>query len=65
MKLNLKKVKLAMASKCLSARGLANKAQIPYSTLTPYLSGAREPKTDTLGKIAKALEVDVTEILED
>lgn len=57
MKLNLTKVKLAMATKCLSSRGLAEKTKIPYPTLVPYLRGAREPKPETLGKIAKALEV--------
>ena len=52
MKLNLKKVKLAMAAKCLSARGLSQKSGINYVTLIPYLNGNREPKTEALGKIA-------------
>ena len=58
MKLNLKKLKLAMAAKCLSSRGLAEKAGINYVTLIPYLNGSREPKPEILGKIAKALETD-------
>ena len=41
VKLNLTKVKLAMATKCLSSRGLAEKTKIPYPTLVPYLRGAR------------------------
>lgn len=64
MKLNLTKLKLAMAVKCLSNRGLAEKAGVPYPTLTPYLSGAREPKPELLGKIAKALEVDPAELID-
>ena len=58
MKLNLKKVKLAMACKCLSSKGLAGKSGINYVTLIPYLNGKREPGTEALGKIAKALDVD-------
>lgn len=54
-----------MATKCLSSRGLAEKTKIPYPTLVPYLRGAREPKPETLGKIAKALEVDPAELIED
>ena len=65
VKLNLTKVKLAMATKCLSSRGLPEKTKITYPTLVPYLRGAREPKPETLGKIAKALEVDPAELIED
>lgn len=64
MKLNLKKVKLAMASKCLSPKGLAEKAGINYVTLIPYLNGRREPGTEALGKIAKALETDPAELID-
>ncbi|RHA88306.1 XRE family transcriptional regulator [Roseburia inulinivorans] len=47
-----------MACKCLSSKGLAEKAGINYVTLIPYLNGKREPGTEALGKIAKALDVD-------
>ena len=63
MKLDLKKVKIAMASQCLSTRGLAEKAGINYVTLVPYLNGKREPKTEAVGKIAKALDVDPETLL--
>lgn len=64
MKLNLTKLKLAMATKCLSNKGLAERIDIPYPTLTPYLNGAREPKPELLGKIAKALDVDPAELID-
>lgn len=51
MKLNLEKVKLLMASNCLSIRGLSEKSGINYITLIPYLNGSRNPKTEKLGKI--------------
>lgn len=63
MRLDLMKVKIAMASQCLSTKGLAKKTGINYVTLVPYLNGRREPKTEALGKIAKALEVDPEELL--
>lgn len=63
MKLNLEKVKLLMASNCLSIRGLSEKSGINYITLVPYLNGSRSPKTEKLGKIAKALGVDPAEII--
>lgn len=47
-----------MACKCLSSKGLAGKSGINYVTLIPYLNGKREPGTEALGKIAKALDVD-------
>ena len=65
MKLNLAEVKLAMARECIGPKGLSKKTGIPYPTIIPYLNGKREPGTEALGKIAKALSVDVTEILKD
>lgn len=65
MKLNLKKLKLAMACKCLSSKGLAEKAGINYVTLIPYLNGKREPGTEALGKIAKALDVDPETLIDE
>ena len=41
MKLNLEKVKLLMASNCLSIRGLSEKSGINYITLVPYLNVGR------------------------
>lgn len=64
MKLDLKKVNIAMADNCLSTKLLSEKSGINYVTLVPYLNGRREPKPEILGKIANALGVDVTEIIE-
>ena len=63
MKLDLKKVNIAMAENCLSTKLLSEKSGINYVTLVPYLNGRREPKPEILGKIANALGVDVTEII--
>lgn len=63
MKLNLEKVKLLRQLLAMSIRGLSEKSGINYITLVPYLNGSRNPKTEKLGKIAKALGVDPAEII--
>lgn len=65
MRLNLKKVNIEMANQCLSKRGLSEKSGINYVTLVPYLNGKRDPKSEILGRIAKALDVDPEEIIEE
>lgn len=63
MKLNKKKIELAMARACKSPKDL-EKAGIPRGTWTTARRG-RSIRPETAGRIAKALGVDVTEILED
>ncbi|MDO4942662.1 MAG: helix-turn-helix transcriptional regulator [Lachnospiraceae bacterium] len=64
MKADRRKLELAMARACLSTAELTEKASIPRSTVNGIISG-KSAKPGTIGKIAKALEVDVTEIIED
>lgn len=63
MRLNRKKVELARARSCKSPRDL-EEAGIPRGTWTAARSG-KSVRPETAGRIAKALGVDVTEILED
>lgn len=63
MKLDRKKFAIARARACMGQKDF-EKAGIPKGTLCRATSG-RSLKPETLGKIAKALNVDVTEILED
>lgn len=65
MKINMKKILLIMARKCLSDMEMIKKAQIPYGTWCQIKSGKCHPKVATIGKIAKGLGVDVIEIIED
>ena len=58
------KLNIAMARSCLSTYDLAKKANMPIPTLNNVTSG-RSVKPATIGKIAKALNVDVTELIED
>lgn len=58
------KLTLRMAEKCMNPYDLCSKAQISYPTYRRVMlyGGC---KIATLGKIAQALECDVTEILVD
>lgn len=64
MKVDRNKLELAMARACMSPADLANKAVLPRPTLNNAIVG-RDIRLVTAGRIAKALGVDVTEILED
>lgn len=62
MKMSRKKFEIARARACMSQNDFES-AGIPRGTLCRAMSG-RGLKPETLGKIAKALGVDVTEIIE-
>ena len=63
MKLNRRKFEIARARSCMGWADF-EAAGIPKGTLCRAMSG-RGCKPETIGKIAKALKVDVTEIIED
>lgn len=62
MKLNRKNFEIARARACVSVKDL-EAAGIPRGTLSGAIRGKRL-RPETLGKIAKALGVDATEIME-
>ena len=64
MKANKKKMELAMARACLNITALSIKAELPQPTVKNVYT-EQNARTATVGKIAKALGVDVTELLED
>lgn len=64
MKVNRKKLQLAMANACLNSEDLAVKAELPRPTLNNAMTG-RSVRPATIGKIAKALGVPVEQIIED
>ena len=63
MKANRNKLELAMAKACMSTAELQKAAEMPRPTLNNVISG-KSAKPATIGRIARALGVDVTEILE-
>lgn len=62
MKINRKKYELARARKCISSKDIVDSG-IPSGTLCAILNG-RNAKPETIGKIARAIGVDVTEIID-
>lgn len=62
MKLNRTKYEIARARACISFNDLI-KAGISKGTLCRAIGG-EDARPETIGKIAKALNVDVTEIIE-
>lgn len=65
MKLCQKKYELLVAEKCLSDKEISILSGVGRSTITQIKKGRREPMPQTLGKLAKALNVDVTELIEE
>lgn len=63
MKANRMKVKLAMARACMNLSDLAEVAQLPRPTVINALAG-KSVRTATIGRIARALGVDVSELIE-
>lgn len=62
LRISKKKLELAKARSCMSTQDLIA-AGIPRGTMSRITRESVRP--ETVGKIAKALKVDVTEILED
>lgn len=53
-----------MARACMNTDDLQKTSKLPRPTLNNAITG-RSVRPATVGKIAKALDVDVTELLED
>lgn len=65
MKLDKNKLELAMANKCYSKTRLVGTAGICYSSLIKLLNGRMKLTPQTLGKIAKTLDVNPKDLLQD
>lgn len=63
MKADRKRLELAMARACMNTTDLCVKAAMPRPTLNNAITG-KSVRPGTIGRIAKALGVDVTEIIE-
>ena len=64
MKLNTLRIKHILLDKSMSRAELAEKAGVSYQRVFSYLTGYCRPSLNTLGKIAKALDVNPVEIIE-
>lgn len=66
MKIDIEKLNIAQANKCLTNKELCKVSDVGYITLLEIKNGSRKnPNLKTIGKLAKALNVDVMELLEN
>ena len=65
MKIDVKKINIELARRQLSITEFCSQSQIPSVTIEKILRGVRNPRPKTIGRIASALNVDVTEIIQD
>lgn len=64
MKINVDKLKTAQAERCLTNKELCKLAGIGVLTLTMIKANKRNCQYSTVGKIAKALNIPVSELVE-
>lgn len=63
MKIDKNKLDIAMARKCISMSEVADNAGIARSTVSAMRNGKVQIQPANIGKIARILEIDVTELL--
>lgn len=65
MKLDVKKISIAMARNCFSVNDIVEKTKIGRTTVSKIINGRKEPSLKFAGLIARALNVDITDLLAD
>lgn len=65
MKIDVFKMKIAMARLEITRKQLAEKTGLSEVTIDAYMQERIQPSLPSLGKLAKALNVDVTEIVKN
>jgi DNA-binding Xre family transcriptional regulator len=64
MKINIKQLQILMANRIITINELAEKTKISRVHIGRFLSGKNTTKPATVGKIAKALNVKVEDLIE-
>mgnify|MGYP003294570958 CR=1 FL=1 len=59
------KLRKAMKDKGLNQKQLAIRSNITEASMSKYLNGERNPRTDVIVKIAKGLDISVNYLLDD
>lgn len=65
MNLNINKIKLEQAKQCLSINDIVNKTGLSKATVSRVMNGKVTATPKTIGLIAKSLNADVLDIIED
>ncbi|MDR3594932.1 helix-turn-helix transcriptional regulator [Clostridium sp.] len=63
MEVNVQRIKIAQAKACLSVNELVEKTGLGRATVSKILNGVNNPSIKTVGLLAKALDIDVSEII--
>lgn len=63
LRLDVKKLILLQAKECLNNSELSERANIPRTTISKIINGKRNASTKTIGLLAKAFNVEVTELI--
>lgn len=64
LRLNIEKIRLAQARDCLTITELSEKASLGKGTLEKIFNGQRNATPKTIGKLAKALNMDVEQLVD-
>ena len=65
MKIDVRKLEILEAKRCIMGKEVSKRADISHATYLRIKRGTDKTLPLTVGKIAKALNCDVTELLED
>ncbi|MBR4435134.1 MAG: helix-turn-helix transcriptional regulator [Clostridia bacterium] len=65
MKIDNVKLELAIASREMKLKDLCAEAKVDETALRNIRQGKRTPRLSTIGRIAKALNVDVQDIIQE
>ena len=63
MKLDLKKLEIAMAEKCYTIQELSKVSTVGVSTISNIFNRGHQPNLWTIGKLARALKVSVKDLI--
>lgn len=63
MELDMRKIRIAQARACISLNDLVEKTGLSRATVSKTINGKISPTPKTIGLLAKALNVDITEII--
>lgn len=64
MKINKTKLIMAMANACSTIGELSDHSGISRTALNTFINGKGNPKPATIGKVAKALNINVEDLIE-
>ena len=65
MNLNIKRIRLEQAKQCISVNDIVSKTGLSKATVSRAINRKAKATPKTVGLIAKALSIDVTEIISE